>query len=207
MILRNSITLVLCILVFLSSCKEENKKTIKTDEVTFTKEGTLSIFKKETDALKVHLSIEIAESEYETQTGLMYRKGMEKDQAMLFIFSDVAMHSFYMKNTAFPLDIIFIDEDLKIASFQENAEELKLLLSKLIPLRGNEQVAEWDTLINAEQWDHFVQSVLETHYDLCYRAPGGENSNYQESTGNVVIKNAGEESFRNAAKQTILLAK
>ncbi len=122
MILRNSITLVLCILVFLSSCKEENKKTIKTDEVTFTKEGTLSIFKKETDALKVHLSIEIAESEYETQTGLMYRKGMEKDQAMLFIFSDVAMHSFYMKNTAFPLDIIFIDEDLKIASFQENAE-------------------------------------------------------------------------------------
>ncbi len=122
MILRNSITLVLCILVFLSSCKEENKKTIKTDEVTFTKEGTLSIFKKETDALKVHLSIEIAESEYETQTGLMYRKEMEKDQAMLFIFSDVAMHSFYMKNTAFPLDIIFIDEDLKIASFQENAE-------------------------------------------------------------------------------------
>ena len=41
---------------------------------------------------------------------------------MLFIFPDVAIHSFYMKNTQFPLDIIYIDENLRIASFQENAK-------------------------------------------------------------------------------------
>ncbi|MEZ7957703.1 MAG: tRNA 2-selenouridine(34) synthase MnmH [Rubritalea sp.] len=90
--------------------------------------------------------------------------------------------------------------------FQENAEELKLLLSKLIPLRGNEQVEEWNALINNQQWDNFVQSVLETHYDLCYRAPGGENSNYQKSSGDVVIEDASKESFSTAAKQAILLA-
>jgi tRNA 2-selenouridine synthase len=90
--------------------------------------------------------------------------------------------------------------------FQENAEELKLLLSKLIPLRGNEQVEGWNALINNQQWDNFVQSVLETHYDLCYRAPGGENSNYQKSTGDVVIEDASKESFSTAAKQAILLA-
>jgi tRNA 2-selenouridine synthase len=89
--------------------------------------------------------------------------------------------------------------------FQENPEELKLLLSKLIPLRGHEQVEEWNTLIDTEQWDDFVQSVLETHYDLCYRAPGRGNSNYQKSTGDVVIKDAAEESFNHAANQTIQL--
>lgn len=110
--------------------------TIKTEEVRFTKEGSLDIFKKESDSLLVQLGIEFAESEYETQTGLMYRKEMEDDQAMLFIFPEVAMHSFYMKNTAFPLDIIFIDENLKIASFQENAQPFNENgLSSKVPIK------------------------------------------------------------------------
>jgi len=76
----------------------------------------------ETDSVLTTLDIEIAETDYETQTGLMYRNSMEDQQGMLFIFNDVAVHSFYMKNTAIPLDIIFIDDDLKIASFQKNAQ-------------------------------------------------------------------------------------
>jgi hypothetical protein len=47
---------------------------------------------------------------------------MEKNQGMLFIFPNEAMHSFYMKNTEFPLDIIYIDANQKIASFQKNAQ-------------------------------------------------------------------------------------
>lgn len=126
----------LLVLVFLFSCKEESNKTIKTEEVTFTKEGTLQILKKETDTLLIDLNIEIAESDYETQTGLMYRKGMERNQAMLFIFPEAAIHSFYMKNTAFPLDIIFIDENQKIASFQENAEPFNQNgLSSQVPVK------------------------------------------------------------------------
>jgi len=111
-------------LTLVTSCKQETKNVIKTEPVAFTKEGTLQIFKKETDSLLVKLDIEIAETDYETQTGLMYRKGMETKQGMLFIFPDVRRHSFYMKNTEFPLDIIFIDENLKIASFQENAQPM-----------------------------------------------------------------------------------
>jgi uncharacterized protein len=103
-------------------CKEDAKKVIKTEPVTFTKEGTLTIFKTETDSILVNLDIEIAESDYEYETGLMYRKGMEEKQGMLFIFSDIRHHNFHMKNTKFPLDIIFIDENLKIASFQKNAK-------------------------------------------------------------------------------------
>lgn len=133
--LRHRLSFLL-IFVVLFSCKEESKVTIKTEEVTFTKEGKLNIFKKESDSLVKQLDVEFAESDYETQTGLMYRKGMQDNQAMLFIFPDVAMHSFYMKNTAFALDIIFIDENLKIASFQENAQPFNETgLSSKVPIK------------------------------------------------------------------------
>ncbi|MGC1516324.1 MAG: DUF192 domain-containing protein [Maribacter sp.] len=114
--------LVLCCLFLILSCKEESKNTMKVAEVAFTQEGTLAVFKKGTDSLKMNFNIEFAESDYETQTGLMYRKGMNEDEAMLFIFPEEAMHSFYMKNTQFPLDIIYIDKGLKVVSMQENAE-------------------------------------------------------------------------------------
>lgn len=115
------------ILVFISffgflACKTESKREIKTETVTFKKEGDLSILKVGTDSIISNFNIEIADTEYETQTGLMYRSSMEENQAMLFIFPTEAMHSFYMKNTEFPLDIIYIDGNQKIASFQKNAQ-------------------------------------------------------------------------------------
>ncbi|WP_086476280.1 MULTISPECIES: DUF192 domain-containing protein [Arenibacter] len=112
---------ILAIFTLLVSCKEKEKAIIKTTKIEFKKEGSLEIIQQETDSVLVTLDIEIAESEYETATGLMYRESMEANQAMLFVFEDVAMRSFYMKNTAIPLDILYIDEDLKIVSFQKNA--------------------------------------------------------------------------------------
>ena len=109
-------------LIFHLACKEQKTDAIKTDEVSFSREGELQIFK--SDSLLTTIEVEFAETDYEVQTGLMYRESMENDQGMLFIFPDVAMHSFYMKNTEFPLDIIFIGEDQKIASFQKNAQPL-----------------------------------------------------------------------------------
>ncbi|MDH3796102.1 MAG: DUF192 domain-containing protein [Flavobacteriaceae bacterium] len=104
-------------------CKED-KKVVKTEVVSFTKEGELSIYKGETDSLITRLDIEIASTSYETQTGLMYRNGMKDNQAMLFIFEEPAYHSFYMKNTRFSIDIIFIDDQLRIASFKERAKPM-----------------------------------------------------------------------------------
>ena len=107
------------------SCKEASpKQAIETPEITFNKEGELKIFQAETDSLLATFDIEIAETEYETQTGLMYRSGMLENQAMLFVFDDVGWHSFYMKNTEFALDILFIDEEFKIASYRDNAQPM-----------------------------------------------------------------------------------
>lgn len=122
-------------LVFFS-CKEDAKKTISTQEIEFTHEGNLNVYSNTIDTLKTKFDIEFAETDYETQTGLMYRKGMKNNQAMLFIFPDETIHSFYMKNTEFSLDIIYIKEDMTIASMQENAQPFnEASLSSMAPIK------------------------------------------------------------------------
>lgn len=102
------------------SCKED-KKTVKPVDITFKKEGELTILKNASDSIIVSLDIEIADNAYETQTGMMYRNSMASNQGMLFVFEDVTERFFYMKNTKIPLDIIYINND-KIVSFQKNAQ-------------------------------------------------------------------------------------
>ena len=126
----------LACIVLQFSCKEDTKRVVKTEVVTFTKEGELSIYKAQSDTLLVSLDIEVAETDYETETGLMYRKSMEENQGMLFVFPDVRQHFFHMKNTEFGLDIVFIDEHLIIASFQENAQPYdEKLLPSQVPVK------------------------------------------------------------------------
>jgi uncharacterized membrane protein (UPF0127 family) len=104
------------------SCKETSENKNLTKEVTFTKEGELTLKKATNDSIVAILDIEFANTEYETQTGLMYRKSMQNDRGMLFIFENEIRRSFYMKNTEFALDIIFINSDNEIVSIQKNAK-------------------------------------------------------------------------------------
>ena len=108
--------------IFFQSCKENQEKKSLTKEVTFTKEAELSLKKGSSDSLIKTLDLEIAETDYETQTGLMYRHSMEDHQAMLFIFKDEQPRSFYMKNTEFELDIIYLNSKKEIVSIQKNAK-------------------------------------------------------------------------------------
>jgi uncharacterized membrane protein (UPF0127 family) len=113
---------VITISIFFQSCIENKKPLISiTKEITFKKEGELILKKAATDSLIKRLDIEIAETEYETQTGLMYRHRMEDNQAMLFVFENEQPRSFYMKNTEFSLDIIYINNKKEIVSIQKNA--------------------------------------------------------------------------------------
>ena len=103
----------------LSNCKNEAKVITQT-EVLFTKEGELTITK--ANDSKVVLDIEIADTDFDIQTGLMYRNSMETNQGMLFVFHDVTERYFYMKNTKIALDLIYINENKTIVSFQKNAK-------------------------------------------------------------------------------------
>lgn len=104
----------------LGSCKENKAEAVKSFEVVFKKEGELQLIKN--DSILKTIDIEIADNEYETQTGLMYRSSMKDLQGMLFIFPDERPRSFYMKNTRIPLDIIYINADSTIISIQKNAK-------------------------------------------------------------------------------------
>jgi uncharacterized membrane protein (UPF0127 family) len=107
------------------SCKEDTKsKSVKAVTISFKKEGELQIKKQTSDSLITKLDIEIADDEYSTQTGLMYRKSMKQDQGMLFIFPESDYRSFYMKNTEISLDIIYISDDKQIVSIQKNAKPM-----------------------------------------------------------------------------------
>lgn len=114
---------LLFVLLFLGcSCRNESKRALTTQPITFTQEGELTITKAKTDSFVAQFAIEIAASSYEIQTGLMYRQTLESNQAMLFIFPDATPRSFYMKNTQIPLDILYIDENQTLVSFQKNAK-------------------------------------------------------------------------------------
>ena len=106
------------------SCKnQESEPTeIPQEQIAFTQEGKLQIIKQNEE--KVYFNIEIADTDYETETGLMYRESMEQNQAMLFVFKNERPHSFYMKNTYIPLDLFFITKEMKIATIIENAKPL-----------------------------------------------------------------------------------
>ena len=106
------------------SCKNDKKNISKPITVEFRKDGDLQLFSSENDSILAQFKIEIADDEYERQRGLMDRRSMEDDQAMLFIFPRSNLRGFYMKSTYIPLDIIFIGSDQKIVSFQKNAQPL-----------------------------------------------------------------------------------
>jgi len=106
------------------NCKDATTSESKnlTKEITFTKNGELSLLKAKTDSVIASLDIEIADDEYKTQTGLMYRNSMAPNHAMLFIFPKEERRSFYMKNTGIPLDIIYFNSKKEITSIQKNAK-------------------------------------------------------------------------------------
>lgn len=63
----------------------------------------------------IEFKVEIADDPIERSEGLMYRKSLAEDKGMLFIFEKVDYVNFWMKNTLILLDVIFIDQNNKIA--------------------------------------------------------------------------------------------
>jgi uncharacterized protein len=82
-------------------------------------------------------SVEMATTEQEKETGLMYRKELPDGKGMLFDFSPEHQVSMWMKNTYIPLDMIFIRADGRILRIAENTEPLSTkLISSGGPAKG-----------------------------------------------------------------------
>lgn len=79
------------------------------------------------------IDLEIADTPEERLRGLMYRRSLEENHGMLFIFPEEKKRSFWMKNTYIPLDIIYLNEnktivDIDLADPQPNTSEENLKL-------------------------------------------------------------------------------
>ena len=67
-------------------------------------------------------SVELAKTDKERETGLMYRKELADGRGMLFDFTPEQQVSMWMKNTFISLDMIFIRADGRILRIAENTE-------------------------------------------------------------------------------------
>lgn len=65
-------------------------------------------------------SVELAKTDKERETGLMYRKELPDGYGMLFDFSPEQNVSMWMKNTLISLDMLFIRADGRISRIAEN---------------------------------------------------------------------------------------
>ena len=64
--------------------------------------------------------IELALTSEEKKQGLMFRDHLEENKGMLFVFLTEKKHSFWMKNTLIPLDIIWINENKEVVFISKN---------------------------------------------------------------------------------------
>ncbi len=72
--------------------------------------------------------LEIADTLSKRTQGLSDRNKLDKNQGMLFIFSSISKHSFWMKNMQFPLDFIWL-KDNKVVAIKENVSNSNQIFS------------------------------------------------------------------------------
>jgi len=67
------------------------------------------------------VKVEIAGDDATRARGLMFRRSLEPDHGMIFVFHESAEHTFWMRNTPLALDLIFLDEVRAVVGVVANA--------------------------------------------------------------------------------------
>ncbi len=70
------------------------------------------------------VAVEVVRKPAEVERGLMFREHLAPDAGMLFVFPETAEHTFWMKNTLIPLDMIFADADGVVVGVVHDAAPL-----------------------------------------------------------------------------------
>ncbi|MBN1193662.1 MAG: DUF192 domain-containing protein [Coriobacteriia bacterium] len=66
----------------------------------------------------VEVSVIIADDARERSLGLQGHESLAPGEGMLFVFDDAEVRTFAMKEVAFPIDVVFIAEDLTVSAVE-----------------------------------------------------------------------------------------
>lgn len=69
------------------------------------------------------ITVELADTASARMTGLMHRTHLSENSGMLFVFPESGIHCMWMKDTALPLSVAFVDETGKIINLAEMIPE------------------------------------------------------------------------------------
>lgn len=100
-----------------------NRKPAANKEYMFKKQGELTFYSNDGKPI-TKIDIQIAATEFDRELGLMFRKSMNENQGMLFIFPVSQIQDFWMRNTEIPLDMIFVDSLKQIVTIHKNTKTM-----------------------------------------------------------------------------------
>ena len=66
------------------------------------------------------INAEISDNPITLTLGLSGRQSLDEDAGMVFLFKDIELYDFWMKDMKFPIDIIWIDSEKKVVGIEKN---------------------------------------------------------------------------------------
>ena len=69
---------------------------------------------------RTEVRVEIADTDAERMRGLSGRDALGENAGMFFVFERTGYYGFWMKDMRFPIDIVWIGEDMRVAGITEN---------------------------------------------------------------------------------------
>ena len=78
-----------------------------------------------------NINVIVSKLPEELRRGLMFVKHLEENEGMLFKYSNIGKHTFWMKNTYIPLDVIYFDKDSNVIGFIENNQPHDLTIKSI----------------------------------------------------------------------------
>jgi hypothetical protein len=80
---------------------------------------------------KIPLEVQIADTEPRRVRGLMFQNQLPYNQGMIFVFDKAGVHSLWMLNMQFPLDMIWFDKDGNIIHIEKDIPPCKTALETM----------------------------------------------------------------------------
>ena len=122
----------------------------------------------------------IAKSEEQKKQGLQHFKSLPKDEGMLFVINESSPVEtlFHMHNVAFPLDMIFMDDEFKVLDVKRgNPEDDKIegIASYVLEVNADSGIKVGDEAdIEDEEDEEYVMKVLSPDGTVQMHLEGGE---------------------------------